>query len=38
VAILRHGERAVLVFVALLPFLWALAFVIAEIVEVIASR
>jgi hypothetical protein len=37
VAIFRHGERSLAVFVALVPFLWAVAFVVAEIVELISS-
>lgn len=37
VAIFRHGERALAVLVALVPFLWAVAFVVAEIVELIVS-
>lgn len=37
VAIVRHGERALSVIVALIPFLLAVVFVIAEIVEIISG-
>lgn len=36
-ALLQHGERAVLAFAALIPFLLGVALLVAEIVEVLKS-
>jgi hypothetical protein len=37
VAFTRHGERALLAFFALFPFLMAVVFVVAELVEIIRA-
>ncbi len=37
VAFTRHGERGLLVFAALLPFVMAVVFVVAELVEIIRA-
>jgi hypothetical protein len=37
VAIIRHGERGLLAFLALFPFTMAVVFVVAEIVEIIRA-